>query len=181
MADFSSLTNSWNTLSQRERRLVSVGGTVAVIFAVFMVTFSFSQKAASIRRTTTLKSGKLEDVLTLASGYGAQRAKQENLERQLSASNVRLISFLEEKAKAASIELPTINPKPDVSLDGTKIVESAVEVTLSDVKLQRLVEFLTSLEQGPGIVKVKYLRLEPRPANENLTAWVTIATYRTKG
>jgi general secretion pathway protein M len=43
-----------------------------------------------------------------------------------------------------------------------------------------LVEFLQAIENGPGVVKVKYLRLEPRPQNETITAWLTIATYRLK-
>ena len=65
-------------------------------------------------------------------------------------------------------------------VEGSKIVESAVELTLTDVKLNRLVDFLTAVEAGPGIVKVKYLRLEPRPAQETVTAWLTVATYKLK-
>jgi general secretion pathway protein M len=53
-------------------------------------------------------------------------------------------------------------------------------VTLTDVKLNRLVDFLQAVEAGPGIVKVKYLRLEPRPAQETVTAWLTVATYKLK-
>ncbi len=182
MADFTAaLQNSFSTLSVRERRLVTAGGLAAVGFIVFMVLFTFGQKADSLRRTIEKKTGTLESVLTLAAGYRDQRSAQEQVERQLAASNVKLISFLEEKAKAAGVELPSISPKPDVTIDGTKIVESGVEITLTDVKLDRLVEFVTALEAGPGIVKVKYLRLEPRPANENLTAWISIATYRLKG
>lgn len=182
MADLSAaLQSSFSTLSVRERRLVTAGGLAVVAFVVFMVLFSFGQRAGAIRRTIEKKTGSLETVLTLAAGYRDQRAAQEQVERQLAASNVKLISFLEEKAKAAGVELPSISPKPDLTLDGTKIVESGVEITLTDVKLDRLVEFVTAIEAGPGMVKVKYLRLEPRPASENLTAWISIATYKLKG
>lgn len=182
MADLvSNLQASFSTLSKREQRMVAFGGIAAGIFLVFMVTFSFGQKADSIRRTTELKTRKLEDVLTLASGYRETKSRQDALEAQLAASNVKLISYMEDKAKAAGIELPTINPRPDVALDGTKIVESSVEVTLTDVKLNLLLDFLSALEAGPGIVKIKYMRLEPHATAENLTAFVTIATYHTKG
>jgi general secretion pathway protein M len=175
-----SLATSYSTLSQRERRMVLGAGIAVAAFIVFMVSFTFSNKAASISRRTADKVVKLEEVQALAAGYGAQKAAQDALERQLAASNVRLITLLEEKAKKTGLELPSINPRPDAPLENPKIVESAVEVTLTDVKLNRLVDFLGAIEEGPGIVKVKYLRLEPRVANESVTAWLTIATYHLK-
>lgn len=171
---------SFAALSSREKRMVGGAAAAVLLFVVFMVSWSFSSKADSIRRRTAEKIISLEEVQTLASGYRDAKAKQDALEGQLRASNVRLVSYLEEKAKPAGIELPSINPKADVPLEGSKIVESAVEVTLTDVRLDRLIDFLQKVEAGPGIVKVKYLRLEPRPAQETVTAWLTVTTYKLK-
>jgi general secretion pathway protein M len=176
----STLQANLATLSARERRMVTFAAVALAVFLVFMITFTSGSKADSIRRRTAEKIGKLDEVQAVAGGYGQAKAAQEALERQLTASNVRLISYLEEKAQRTGIELPTINPKADVPLEGSKIVESAVEVTLTDVKLNRLVEFLSLVEAGPGIVKVRYMRLEPRVPNETITAWLTIATYHLK-
>ena len=108
------LQASFSTLSQREKRLVSIAGGAIAAFLLFVVIHSFSAKA-------------------------------------------------------------------DVTLEGDKIVESAVELSLTDVKLNRLLDFLTAVESAPGgLVKVKYLRMEPRPAQETLSAWLTIATYHAK-
>lgn len=179
------IQTSFGALSSREKRMVGGAGLAIAVFVVFMVSFSFSNKADAIRRRTAEKLLKLDEVQTLAAGYRDAKARQDALEGQLRASNVRLVSYLEEKAKPAGIELPSINPKADVPLEGSKIVESAVEVTLTDVKLNRLVDFLQAIEAGPGIVKVKYLRLEPRPnsaipENGTVTAWLTVATYKLK-
>ena len=175
---------SFAALSSREKRMVGGAGLAITIFVVFMVVFTFNKKAEDIRRRTGDKLLKLDEVQTLANGYRDAKAKQDALEGQLRASNVRLVSYLEEKAKPAGIELPSINPKADVPLEGSKIIESAVEVTLTDVKLNRLVDFIQSVEAGPGIVKVKYLRLEPRPnavpENGTVTAWLQVATYKLK-
>jgi len=73
-----------------------------------------------------------------------------------------------------------MNPKGEVPLADGKIVESSIEIMMPDVRIDKLVAFLSEVERGPGVVKVKYLRLEPRPAAENITAWATIATYRMK-
>jgi general secretion pathway protein M len=175
----SSVQAQFAALSSREKRMVGGAAAAVAVFVLFMVIFSFGNKANSIRSRTQEKISKLEEVQTLAAGYRDAKARQDALESQLRASNVRLVSYLEDKAKPAGIELPSINPKADQQLEG-KIVESSVDVTLTDVKLNRLIDFLQAVEAGPGIVKVKTLRLEPRPAQETVTAWVTIATYKLK-
>lgn len=180
MADLSTtIQSSLATLSARERRMVLAAGFVVSVFVVFMVTFSFSNKATAIRSRTTQKIDKLTRVQELAASYNQSRAQREMAERQLAASNIRLSSFLEDIAKQKGVELPTINPKADVALEGTKIVESSVEATLT-MRLNRLLEFLQAVEGAPGVVKVKYMRLEPRVASESITAWLQIATYHLK-
>ncbi len=181
MADIATtIQSSFATLSARERRLVMAAGFAVSVFIVFMVTFSFSNKATAIRNRTTQKIEKLSKVQDLAASYNQSRAQREMAERQLAASNIRLSSYLEDIAKQKGVDLPTINPKADVQLEGTKIVESSVEVNLTDVKLNRLLEFLAAVEGGQGVVKVKYMRLEPRVSSESITAWLQIATYHLK-
>lgn len=174
------VSSQFSALSAREKRMVVGAGLAVGVFIVLMVMLSFSNKAHSISDRTSKKITQLEEVQTLAAGYREAKARQDATEAQLRTSNVRLISYLEEKARPAGIELPSINPRPDVPLEGSKILESAVEVTLTDVKLDRLLEFLASVEAGPGVVKIKYLRLEPRPAQETVTAWLNVATYKLK-
>lgn len=167
-------------LSAREKRMLGGAAAAVTVFVVFMVIMSFGRTADQIRDRTAKKLTQLDEVQTLAAGYRDAKARQDQLENQLRASNVRLVSYLEDKAKPAGIELPSINPKADLPLEGSKIIESSVEVTLTDVKVNRLIDFMTAVEAGPGIVKIKYLRLEPRPAQETVTAWLTIATYKLK-
>ena len=175
-----SLQNSFSTLSSRERRMVMIAGAALSLFVVFLVTWSFSSSADGIRKRTQSKLARLEEVQDLAATYRDAKGVQEAMEQRLAASNVRLISYLEDKGNKAGLTIPSINPKAEVTLDGDKIVESAAEFTLTDVALNRLVDFLAGVEAGPGVVRVKYLRIEPRVKEETLTAWVTVATYHLK-
>ncbi len=168
------------TMSAREKRMLGGALGAVAIFIVLFVGMSFGRTADQIRSRTASKISQLDDVQTLAAGYREAKARQDQLENQLRASNVRLLTYLEDKAKPAGLELPSINPKADIPLDGSKIVESSVELTLTDVPINRLLDFITSVEAGPGIVRVKYLRLEPRPAQETVTAWLTVSTYKLK-
>jgi general secretion pathway protein M len=174
------LQSSFATLSSRERRMVMIAAAALGVFVVFLVTWNFSSSADAIRKRTQTKIARLEEVQELAATYRDAKGVQEAVERQLAASNVRLISYLEDKGNKAGLSIASINPKPDVMLEGDKIVETAADFTLTDVPLNRLVDFLAAVEAGPGVVKVKYLRIEPRLKDETLTAWIVVATYHLK-
>ena len=167
--------------TERERRLLVICAGAVAAFALFLTFFSFSSTASSTRRRTAFKQTQLREVEQLASSYNEAQRSRQAVEQQLSNNDVQLISYLEEKGTAVGLEIPTINPKGDVPIGDGRIVESSVELTLTDVPLTKLINFLQNVERGPGVVKVKSLRLEPRPANQVLTAWTTIATYKLKG
>lgn len=170
----------FQSLTAREKRLVTLAGSAVSVFILFMVVMSFTSTANGYKRRTKEKLDKLVEVQLLAGTFRDAEQARQGVERTLRESNVRLISYLEEKGTAAGLEIPTMNPKGDVPIGDGTIVESAVELTLTDVSITKLLEFLTLVEAGPGVVKVKYLRVEPKPANETLTAFTTIATYRMK-
>lgn len=173
------VSNWYSRLTGRERRLVGVAGVAVGVFLLAIVFISFSAKADTYRRRIADKMEQLREIQALSVSYREAESARSLVEGRLRSNPVRLMSHLEEKAAASRLELPTINPKGDVPLGGDgKIVESAVEVTLTDVSLDKLLDFLVNVETSPGMVKVKSVRLEPR--NETLTAWVSIATYTLK-
>jgi general secretion pathway protein M len=177
---FSDAQAAFQRLSTRERRLVVLAGSAAVAFILFLILFSFSNSAAGYRRRIEEKQLKLREAQALAESYTEAERTRQDVERQLSSGAVQLSTFLEEKGTAAGLEIPIMTPKGDVALGDGKIVESSVELNFTDVNIRKLHDFLTNVERGPGVVKVKFMRLEPRPTNETITAWVNIATYRLK-
>ena len=167
-------------LTPRERRLVTVAGSATCGFVLFLILIAFSASAAGYRRRTEQKLNKLRDVQTLAASYREAQQSRQAMERQLSTNKVSLMTYLEEKGAGAGLSIPAMNQKPEVLIADGKIIENSVELTLTDITINRLVDFLSAVERGPGVVKVKYLRVEPRVSNQTLTAWATIATYRMK-
>lgn len=167
-------------LSTRERRMVLATGGAVLAFALFLILFSFSNSANGYRKRTDQKLAKLREVQTLAASYSQATAARQAVEQQLTASNVRLMSYIEDKATRAGLGVPNMTPKNDVGVGDGQIIESAVELTLTDIDLRKLYDFLQDVESGPGVVKVKSLRIEPHAAAKTLTAWTTVATYRMK-
>lgn len=179
-AMFGEVQTWFSGLTQRERRLVTIAGAATVAFALFLVLYTSATSASTTRRRMAEKERKLAEAAQLAQSYREADQARRRTEQQLSGSNLQLISYLEERGTAAGLEIPTMNPKGDVVLGDGKIVESSVELTLTDVPLAQFYAFISEIERGPGLIKVKRLRLEPRPNNETLTAWVNIAAYRTR-
>ncbi len=179
-AALSEIQARYQALTARERRLVLMAGSAVGVFVLFLLMISFSASAAGYRRRTEEKLIKLRDAQALAASYRESEQSRQMMERQLTNSSVSLITYLEEKGTAAGLSIPTMNPKPDSPVGDGRIIESAVELTLADVSINKLVDFLAAVERGPGVVKVKYLRVEPRAQNQTLTAWTTIATYHMK-
>ena len=109
----------------------------------------------------------------------AERARKAD-EAQLATSGVSLITYLEERGSQSGLEIPALTPKADAPIGDGRIIESTVELTLTDVQLSKLVSFLSAVERGPGMVRVKSLRIEPHTKDNVLTAWATVATYKLK-
>jgi general secretion pathway protein M len=171
---------AFERLSNRERQMVLATGGAVLAFVLFLILFSFSNSASGYRKRTDQKLAKLREVQTLAASYRQATEARQAVEQQLTSSNVRLMSYIEDKATRSGLTVPNMTPKNDVGLGDGQIIESSVELTFTDVDLRKLHTFLQDVESGPGVVKVTSLRLEPRASAETLTAWTTVATYKMK-
>jgi len=160
-------------LNPRERVLVTGAGATTVVVITFLVLFLLSSSADATRRRTQSKLQRLAEAEQLASGYAEAERARKQAEAALTSSDVALPTFIDEKGQKAGLAGFSLNPKGDVPLGDGRIIESSVDFTLTDVSLPKL-------EQGPGVVRVTFLRIEPRPKDGVLTAWPIVTSYRLK-
>lgn len=174
------VSSAFGRLTPREKRLVSIGSVAIVMFVLYFVQHSFDKSAESHKASIDAETRRIVKAQALSETYRESEAKRLAAEQQLKSNNVRLISYIEEKATAAGLTIPTLYPKSEMPLGESAILENTLDITLTDIKIDRLVKFLSSLESGPGIIQVSSLRIEPRVEKETLTAWITVASYRMK-
>lgn len=167
-------------LNPRERVMVTSAGAATVVAVTFLVLFLLSSSADATRRRTESKLQRLAEAEQLATGYAEAERVRKQAEAALTSSDVSLPTYVDEKGRKVGLDIPSLNPKGDIPVGDGRIIESSVELTLTDVSLPNLVAFLGSLEQGPGVVRVTFLRIEPRPKDGVLTAWTTVTSYRLK-
>ena len=177
---WSDLQGWYLRLTARERVMVGAGGGGGLVFLVFLTLFLLAIAADSTRRRTENKLQRLAEAEQLATGFAEAERARKQAEADLTGNAVSLISYLEDKGGQAGLDIPSLTPKGEAPLGDGRIVESTVDLTLTDVQLTKLVNFVSAVERGPGVVRVKSLRVEPRPKDGVLTAWTTVAAYRLK-
>jgi len=167
-------------LAPRERFMVAGGAAAAALLLVLMaftgVQRSISRREANIDRKTLV----LAQAGKLAQGYRAVQAQRTQLEARLKGPPLQLMSYVAQTGQRLGIEVTDLRPGPPGAGPGSdKLAEETVEVNLAHLELQRLATLLQSLEQGPGVVKIRRLALRSRNDDPMaVDATIVIATYR---
>lgn len=167
-------------LSPRERVMVSAAAAAVVLFAVFLTGTGVSRTISAREERIEEKTRLLAQIGKLSQGYRQVQAERAALEARLKGPPVALMSFVAQTGQQLGIEVNDLRPGSPGGSEG--ISEESVEVSLARVDLPKLARLLDGLERGPGVVKVRRLRVSTR-SDDPLLVDVTllVATYRLKG
>jgi general secretion pathway protein M len=167
-------------LSPRERAMVTAAGLAVVAFAVVLVSAGVSRAISAREERIDGKTRVLSQVGKLAQGYRAAQAERSAVEARLRSPAPPLMSFISQTGQRLGIEVNDLRPGAPGASDG--ITEESVEVNLARIDLPRLARLLEGLEQGPGVVKVRRLRVSARNDDPTLVdVTLMVATYQLKG
>jgi type II secretory pathway component PulM len=152
--------------SPRERRLVLLAGSGVLLFVVLVVWVSFSSAIRNAAADLDEKHSDFEKISRLAASYGALEQERQLLEARLRQSPPALMTFVDTTARNDGVEVGGMSDRGVVAGgQGGRPRESAVEVNLGKVPLDKLIKLLSDIEHSPGVVRVRRLRL--RKAYDN--------------
>jgi general secretion pathway protein M len=155
--------------SPRERRLLLFAASGAVLFIVLIAWASFS---AAIRRSEAALEEKrvdFEKISRLAAGYGAQEQERQLLEARLRQSPPALMTFVDATARNDGVEIGGMSDRGVIAGgQNGRPREMSVEVNVGKVPLDKLVKLLSDIEQGPGVVRVRRLRMRKAYESKDL-------------
>ena len=170
----------WSGLSRREKVLVGAASGGGGGLRLLRRPVRAAGSADDTRRRTATKLTQLAEAQALSQSYAeAERARKAD-EAQLSEERRQPHHLPRGEGRAGRARHPGAHAQGGRPVGDGRIIESTVELTLTDVTLPKLVTFLSAVERGPGMVRVKSLRIEPRPKDNVITAWATVATYKLK-
>ncbi|ABC80453.1 type II secretion system protein GspM [Anaeromyxobacter dehalogenans] len=167
-------------LAPRERVLVTVAALGVALFAIWLVSLSISRGISAREARIEDKTKVLSQVGKLAEGYRRRQAERQAIESRLKGPPVQLLSHISQAGTALGVEVTDLRPTTTPGdLEG--LHEEAVEVSIARVDLGRLARLMQTLERGPGVVKVRRVRVTTRTDDPALVdATVVVSTYQLK-
>ena len=175
------LRERWQHLSQRERTIVLVGGIVAGLSLLFVLTVDpLLAKYDRLERQETKKQKDLRELALLSGEYAAKRDRLAKAETRMpeAGSRFSLLTFMEEAATTARVRDRITGMQPQVQSLAQGYQETAVDLRLEGVQLPELLAFLVAIDQAPYDLQVRHLKIRPKFDNPvNLDATVRVLSY----
>jgi general secretion pathway protein M len=171
----------WRQLSQRERTLVLLGGTVVGLALVLVIAVDpLLSILDRLEREAVRKEKELIALATLSQDYATKRARLVEMERRMPAidSGFSLLTFMEEATITANVREWMTGMQPQVQVLAQGYRETMVELRLEGVQLPELLDLLRAIEQAPYEVRVRHLQIRPKfNTPEYLDVTLRVLTY----
>lgn len=167
-------------LSQKERLFViiffSMLFAVIIVLSIVMISSSLNTRYIDIAD----KEKKLQEIISQRDRYREAEQSQKIFEQRLKGNNVNLFSFVEELSRKLQINISDMNERTTPLQKGDKIQEQTLELNITQVPMDRLVDFMKELEKGQYLIKVKRLKVNTRYEKDSRTLNVNmiVATYK---
>lgn len=178
---FDRLSDSWERLGTRERRLFSLLGITVVVCGVLYVGFMIQEGLSDLEKHN-------DDTRAVLSTLDARRdelleakSKHNEATGQIGEEPIALGTYLDGPASEAGVQIKAQTEKPTVSKN--KFHQHSIQITLFDVTLDQLAHFLRAIEtKSPVVVTEKLSIKRSTMVKEKLDKVdITVATYSRPG
>jgi Tfp pilus assembly protein PilO len=156
---------------------------VLILFLTFPVFISPAKKEIKrLDKKIAVKKKNLGELTTLKKEYNSIISETKVMEQKIkgTAKNVTLPSLLENVAKATDLTGKMTGLKIRDTIKSKNYNENGVEITLKNISLDQLIDFVYKLESLPYIIKVKGFKMKTAygkaPKHINLTILVSLFT-----
>jgi hypothetical protein len=159
------LTQRWQALTDRERRLLLIGGVLTVLAALYAVVIDpLLDRIDVLDQQLATKTRAIRELAALAEDYRPLQTRLTQLEARMAPAGggFSLPSFLEETASATRIRDRIAAMQPQVVPPSQGYKEYSVEVRFDGVALPSLLDFLGRLEASPTLIQIKRFHMKPR-------------------
>ena len=175
------LKERWQHFSQRERIIVSAGGSVVAAVLVFLAIIDpLTTSIDKLDRQARRKAKDSQELALVAQEYLVKQARIGKLEQRMPIppAQFSLLAFMEEATTTAQIRDRIVGMQPQAPIVVQGYQETSVDLRLDGVSLPQILALLVAIEQAPYDVQVHHLQLKPKYDNPvNLDATLKIVTY----
>ena len=170
-----SVRQSWENLSDRERRLLSAMGAVLLGLMVFAGLWTTTSALNQVKDERDAIRLVLADIDRSADLLAKRDAERKAVEKRFSNKAPALAAFLETRSKAEGIEARSSAEEPEKVINGFK--RQAVRVSFTGVSLRPVVHLLTGIEEEPSPLAIERLLIEHYGQGDSYKVDLGVASY----
>jgi len=162
------IISTWDTLSSRERILVSVAGGVVLLFVLVVGVIQPLASSLGDHSEIVLAEQQVEMMQRLRREYDEVNSRLSEVEAQIQGTreNRNLRTLLDSLARSSAVEVESMEERPAGDSDQYK--ETRVDVSLRKVTLGQTIAYLHSIESSESMLSIKTLRIKNRPDKSKL-------------
>ncbi len=163
---FANIGNTFERLSDRERKLVALAGIAILVFVTFLIVMAVNSSLNNLNESIrTLKENNVM-VNTLRARYDEAKKSVESSQTLVADNKANLTAEVGSLATQLAIEITQINQAGGKTDKKTGILEESVKVEIRRVELPALINFLEQLEQKNALFYVDDLIMRRRYDNK---------------
>lgn len=153
-------------LSPREKRLLIILGVVFGVLAFAGVYYWSSTKLDRLEEDRAATVDALRTIQRARPRIAARNARRDALLLRYANKAPPLTTFVEEQARAASLQVAEAQDRPNTAA-GRRFAERSVAIRLRRVSLEALTDFMDRIDGAPFPVAITSLRLRRRYGESN--------------
>ena len=172
---FDNIQGWFDTLNQRERRLLALMGSVFVIMAVVVPMYLMLATISDIETENTDINRVLNDIYRSQDRLEQQKAARRAVDRLYNRKTPSLGGFLEESAQEYGVSGLSITDQP--KLDMGHYSRRSVRISLPNVELRPVIDMLADIKNSSYPVAIERIQLDGRRRSKSYSAKLTVNAY----
>ncbi len=172
---FDNLRGWFDTLNQRERRLLVIMGSVFASMAVVLPMYLLLASISDIEAENIDINEVLSDIHRSEARLEQQKAERRAVDRLYNRKTPSLGGFLEESAQQYGVSGLSITDQP--KLDMGNYSRRSVRVSLPNVELRPLIDMLADIKNSSYPVAIERIQLDGARLRTSYSAKLAVNAY----
>ena len=166
---------SWDNLSDRERRLLSTMGAVLLGLIVFAGVWTATSALSEVEEERDAIRLVLNDIDRSSELLAKRDAERKAIDARYSNKAPALAAYVENRAKDEGIEARSSAEEAEKVIAGYK--RQGVRVSFSNVSLRPIMHLLTGIAEEPSPLAIERLLIEHYSAGDSYKVDLGLASY----
>ena len=178
---FSRGTQAFLRLSEREKRLVMMTGTVAAALIVLGGVTLVNSALDKRQKRVGMRRDEIHQLEALRDDYNDAVDAEEKNKKRITANSASLFSLMQKSSSEVGLPLSDLNEHRVPVKDNPDLTEVTVDLNLKEITVDKLDNLLEKIEgkRTDGVVKVTRLKVKTRFDNpELLESTMTVSTWK---